>query len=121
MDYLHKSGRVGWTAAYMGDILRVKPVIAFYQGEAQLIRKVRSQYRALEHVVTIIESRGPIERLAVLYSNADMTSISRLQELLSSYTQSMFVPLVNIGSVFASHVGPGCLGVACVGTGVRNQ
>ena len=114
MNYLHKSGRVGWTAAYMGDMLRIKPVISFYQGEARLIRKVRSRIKAIQHIAVILESKGSLERLAILHSNADKRSMSHLKTLLAPYTQSLNVPLVNIGSVFASHVGPGCLGVAFV-------
>ncbi len=117
--YLRNSGRVGWTAAYVGDMLRIKPVISFFRGEVRLVRKVRSRLRAFEHVVTLMKSRGPFERLAILHSNADKVLISRFKELLAPYIQSLRVPLVKIGSVFASHVGPGCLGVACVGTGDR--
>ena len=62
----------------------------------------------------ILESKEPLERLAIVHSNADNRSMSHLKTLLTPYTQSLNVPLVNIGSVFASHVGPGCLGVAFV-------
>ncbi len=114
MDYLHRSGRVGWTAAYMGDILNVKPIISFFQGEAKSVGKVRTRLRALDEVMAIMKTKAPLERLAILHSNADEKSISHLKALMIPYTQTMRVPLVNVGSVFASHVGPGCLGVACV-------
>jgi DegV family protein with EDD domain len=117
IDYLHKSGRVGWTSAYMGDILRIKPVISFHQGEAKLVRKIRSQSKALKYVVDMIESWGSVEQLSILHSNAKPELVARMQALLSTYMVSMSIPVVKIGSVFASHVGPGCVGVAFVRTG----
>jgi DegV family protein with EDD domain len=114
MDYLHRSGRVGWTAAYMGDILSIKPVISFYLGEAQLLRKARSRSKALNHIIHVIETKGSIERLSLLHSNAHPAIISRLETLLIPYVKNLDVPLISIGSVFASHVGPGCLGVAFI-------
>jgi DegV family protein with EDD domain len=117
MDYLHKSGRVGWTSAYVGDFLKVKPVISFHQGEAKLVSKIRSHSRALEHVVNLVKTWGPVERLSILHSNAESVVVARMQELLSIYLSSMSIPIINVSSIFASHVGPGCVGVAFVGTG----
>jgi DegV family protein with EDD domain len=119
MDYLHRSGRVGWTAAYMGDILKIKPVITFYEGEAKLLRKVRTRLRAMEQVVAILQSKNPFARLAILHSNADAQSLSRFRDLVEPLAGGLHVPVVNIGPVFASHVGPGCLGVACVTDSVK--
>lgn len=119
LDYLHKSGRVGWASAYVGDILKIKPLISFQKGEAQLIGKVRTHKRALKHIVDVIQAWLPAEKLAILHSGADQKSISRLKEKVKNCIELTDIPVVNVGPAFASHVGPKCLGLACVS--VRTQ
>jgi DegV family protein with EDD domain len=114
IDYLRRSGRVGWVAGQVATLLRIKPLIGFYRGEAQLLGRVRTHWRALRSMVERVQELMPLERLAILHSHAAPERIEHLRQWASDLAPDLDVPIVDIGAVFATHVGPGCLGVALV-------
>ncbi|MGC9348724.1 MAG: DegV family protein [Anaerolineae bacterium] len=114
IDYLRRSGRVGWVAGKVASLLQIRPLIGFYRGEAQLLGRVRTYWRALRAMVERVREMVPLERLAILHSHATTEHIEQLQHWVSEMAPNLEVPIVDIGAVFATHVGPGCLGVALV-------
>lgn len=114
MDHLRHSGRVGWAKAFVADLLQVKPLVSFEQGAADLIGRVRTHVRARRRLVDRVSWAAPLERLAILHSRVDAAVLSRFQDALAPYAPERPIPVVEVGSVFAAHVGPGCLGVAYV-------
>jgi DegV family protein with EDD domain len=115
IDYLRRSGRVGWVAGQMAGLLKIKPVIAFDQGEALMLQRVRTQWRAVQAMLERVRGAQPFESLAVLHSRVTEATLRRFQDELAGITGGLAsVPVVDIGTIFATHVGPGCLGVALV-------
>jgi len=114
LDYLQRSGRIGRVTRYMADFMRVKPLIAFEQGEAQLLSRVRTYGRAIEHLIERVAERQPFTRLALLHSRARGDTIARLHADLSSLDDQREIPVIDVGAVFATHIGPGGLGVAMI-------
>jgi len=114
VDYLRRSGRVRWSVATMAGLLRIKPLIGFADGEAQSLGRVRTLMKGVRQVFDRAVAAGPLERLAVLHTRASTEAIELLQGLLAAHYPDLDAPLVDVGTVFASHVGPGCLGVALI-------
>jgi DegV family protein with EDD domain len=114
LEYLRRSGRVGWATTQVVTLLQIKPMISFVDGEARLIGRVRTHQRALQQMVDLVKELTPLERLAVLHAHTDSAAVMRLQEALAPYAPEKPPLIVEVGPIFGTHVGPGALGVALV-------
>lgn len=114
IDYLRRSGRVNGIVGYMASLLKIRPLIAFEQGEARLQGKARAYGRSVQSLLDLVKEARPLHRLAILHSRADERMIDGFESELRASLPGFEIPVVDIGSVFATHVGPRCLGVALV-------
>jgi DegV family protein with EDD domain len=112
LKYLSRSGRVGWTTGWVGDLLRVKPLILFTEGEAELYQRVRTHRRALSSMVSWVEEQAPLARLALLHSNVSPEVLEELRSRLDVCLPRGEILEIEVGPVFGAHVGPDALGVA---------
>jgi DegV family protein with EDD domain len=112
LEYLRRSGRVGWIRAGIGDLLRVKLLVRVADGVVQRIGEVRTKHKALDQLLGVAESWGPLERLAVLHSGVPEEAAAfagRLRHLASR------LPLiVDVTTAIGAHVGPGSIGLAAL-------
>ncbi len=113
-QHLQRGGRVSWATARFVELLQIKPLLSFANGEAQLMGRVRTYHRAFAHLVNLITQRAPLERVAVIHSRAEPQWIMRLQQALFPLTLEKHIRVIEIGPVFGTHVGARCLGVAFV-------
>ncbi len=112
LDYLQRSGRVGWVKAQVGDLLHLKPLIGYHRGEARLLGRVRTASRAIDWLVRWVEKAAPFKRLAVLHTGSAPDVLERLHQTLTPYIVDGTVPIVEAGPVFSTHVGPQAVGIA---------
>ncbi|MBN1249475.1 MAG: DegV family protein [Anaerolineae bacterium] len=114
VDYLRRSGRVGWITGGVAELLRIKPLICFQQGNAELLGRARTFSRGLQSLTSRIDAFRPLDRLSLLHSRAAPGAMAQARRELTALFPGLEIPVVDIGAVFATHVGPGCLGVALV-------
>jgi len=114
IDYLRRSGRVGWIASAVADLLELKPLICFSQGHARRLGRVRTFRRGVEAVVANVRHAASPARVAVIHSGVDPSLLLRLQAELARDASGDPPPVIAVGPAFASHVGPGCVGAAVV-------
>ncbi len=113
MEFLRRSGRVGWAAAGIGALLQIKPIIEVYDGEVKSVNRVRTFGRAVEDLIRLAHEESPLERLAILYI-ADHAAADQLRDRLSDIAPPN-VLAVSITPTIGSHVGTGGLGIVTVG------
>jgi DegV family protein with EDD domain len=114
LDHLRRGGRVSWAQAWVGELLQIKPLVSFKEGNAVLFGKVRTHHRALQALVDWIGQQAPLERLALLHSHVEPDLISEFRAMLAPYLPPGEIPVVEVTPVFGVHVGPGAVGVAFV-------
>jgi DegV family protein with EDD domain len=114
LAYLRRSGRVGWVSGAFAELLRIKPLISFYQGKANLLGRVRTSARGMRALMAQIEATGPVDRLSLLHARADIGTLGQAQDQLAALFPDLDIPVIDIGAVFATHVGPRCVGVALI-------
>ncbi len=51
LEYLRRGGRIGRAKAFLGGLLRLKPILTVKDGEAAPVTRVRSRSKALDRVV----------------------------------------------------------------------
>jgi DegV family protein with EDD domain len=112
IEYIHRSGRVSWAAAKIGGLLRLQPLIELRYGIVQRLGLARTRLQGVSRLVDALYSLGPLERLAVLHTNAESAARLLLEDMKSKLP---FQPLlVNVTTAIGTHVGPNGLGFAAI-------
>ena len=98
--------------AGLGSVLQIKPLLKMYAGEATSER-VRTARAASQRVLDLLHEKLPLERLAILHTNAE----DKARGLLSTIKERLpfeDVPAVDITPVIGAHIGPGAVGFVTV-------
>jgi len=111
LDYLQKGGRIGKASALIGGFFGIRPILTLDKnGKVEIADKCRSRKKVLKRIIEIALAEGAIEEYyvcnALCPGDADAV-LKQLQEALPG------VPYMtsSIGTVLASHLGPGVIGV----------
>ena len=110
LEYVRRGGRIGRARAFLGTMLRVKPILSFDGGEVHPEERVRTRSLALDRLFHMVTSNPKIDEVGVAYSiNAE--EAEALRQRLSEALDGMDVQMTRIGAVAGVHGGPGVLGV----------
>jgi DegV family protein with EDD domain len=111
-EYVHRSGRVSWAKAMLGSFLHLHPLIEVRYGLVQRLGQARTRLQGVGRLKEVLISFGPLERLAVLHTNAETAARQILEEAKSCLPALPFV--VNVTTAIGAHVGPNGLGFAAL-------
>lgn len=116
MKYLKHSGRVPGAVAALGGLLSIKPMVELSEGQVKAVAAARTRQQADERMLDFLLESGPLERLAILHSNAGLRARGFLDRAMQKASLSMprEILMVNVTSLIGTHVGPNGLGFACV-------
>jgi DegV family protein with EDD domain len=112
LEHLHRGGRIGAAAAWLGGALAVKPLLHVSDGLIQPLEKVRTAARAASRMVELAgraAGTGPAE-LAVHHLGAAELA-ARLARRLPAARPCV---VSEVGAAIGVHAGPGLLGVVIV-------
>ena len=123
LEWLHRGGRIGATAARFGTALAVKPLLHLSDGRIAPLEKVRTASKAIARLVQLElelelapvgRRRRPAPGRAGEEAAADLGQQLRaaLPEVRELYT-------CEVGAAVGAHVGPGLLGIV-VARALRN-
>jgi len=112
LEYLKRSGRMSSAASLLGNLLQIKPMLWMHCG-SPTTEKVRTRRRAIERLVAILQSLGPLEEVALLHANAAERAEALLQEA-RRLLPGLSIIRSEISPVLGAHIGPGVIGFACV-------
>lgn len=112
LEYVRKSGRVSWAQARIGQILKLKPFLEVKAGEVLSLGETRTFRKGLARMKSMLQSVGPLEKLAILHTNAEEEAQRLKEEMLDRIPVDILI--VNVTTVIGTHVGPHCLGFAAV-------
>lgn len=113
LEYLRRSGRVGWAQANVGALLQIKPIINVHEGDVTTAGRVRTFEKAIKEVADIAHREAPIERLSVLHSfNPERGQ--KVLDLLQDIAPKAYTNMVDVTPVIGTHVGPNAIGLALI-------
>lgn len=112
LEYLRRSGRVGWARAKAAQVLRIKPIVEVVQGTVKDVGRTRTRQRAIERLIETTRALGPLERLAILHTCA--SELENLRSCLADLRPPESILTVAVTTIIGAHVGPRGLGVAAV-------
>ena len=113
LDYLYRGGRISRTAALMGTLLNIKPLLEVNEGKLIPIEKIRGKKRALKKLIDIVDERGAnLQEQIIGLNHADnLETVNYIKSILQEkYGIKEFI-INNVGSAIGSHTGPGFLGI----------
>ena len=111
--YLGRSGRVGKLQAWLGSMLRVRPLTELRLGEARILEKPRSRAKAMQRLLDLMGQRVGRSMITINVMEADAPADA---QVLLGRIQSEFncreAILSKFTPVMGALTGPGLLGVA---------
>ncbi len=113
LEFLNRSGRMNRYLAGLGTLLQIKPIVTMYDGQPGSER-VRTRDRALKRVIEMLASAGPLERVAIVHSNASEAILAEVRSLAGHLLPEGPILTVDITPVIGAHIGPGAVGFAIV-------
>jgi DegV family protein with EDD domain len=120
LEYLQRGGRIGKAQAFVGTLLKFKPLLAIVDGEVVPVTRVRSRAKALETLqetlLQQVPQRGPQVRLALTQAMAFEDAEAVGAKLAASFGTPQFYT-ASLGPVIGVHVGPGTVGAAVYSSG----
>lgn len=110
LEYVRRGGRIGRARAYLGTLLRVKPILSFREGEVYPEERVRTRARGLERMIQWAVRQQKVKRAVVAHSTTPDEAES-IRERLAMAFPNVEIHLVRFGPVLGTHGGPGVIGV----------
>ena len=111
MEYLQKGGRIGKAQAFMGSLLKVKPILKVANGEVLPVDRPRNLRRGLQRLEGLVREQGAVSKLSVAYTT-DAAPAEEMRHRLSDLAAAENTYTVQIGSAIGTHVGPGAVAVS---------
>jgi len=113
MEYLYKGGRIGRAQAFLGNILKISPVLAIRRGEILPIARVRTRPKAINRLCGIIEGLGTLKEMSVMQTTNPDEAEALAQRLASVFPQERMLR-ATLGPAMGTYVGPDAVGVALI-------
>lgn len=117
LQYLKRGGRVSPTAAFVGGVLNIKPVMHVDdEGKLTPVKKVRGRKAALREIADKYEQLA-LDKSGIVYiSHGDcMDDADEMKKLLEQKGGSVEL-ITDVGPVIGTHSGPGTLAVFYLGS-----
>lgn len=115
LEYLKKGGRISSAVAFVGGMLKIKPLVKLVDGEVKMIGKAHGQKRASALLNSIVKERGGIDFSmphGVIWTGLDESVATNYLADCQSFLGAREVPTYLIGATIGTHVGPGVFGWA---------
>lgn len=114
LEFLRRGGRIGRAQAFVGGLLRLKPIVTIRNGETFPLARVRTRKKALEALLdTCFEGGADIQEAVVMQSTTPADADYLVSEVKKRHP-NVPVYLGTMGPVIGVHGGPGIIGLAVV-------
>ena len=116
--HLHRGWRVSKTAAVLGTMVKVKPIIHMDDnGALQVIGKERGRKKSLHKIVdmAVERSKGWDNEIIMITHGDCLEDAEYVAKLVREKMGVENVFIHNIGTVIGSHTGPGVVATFCMG------
>jgi DegV family protein with EDD domain len=116
LEYLVRGGRVGKAAGLAGQLLSVKPILAFDDGEVAPLKRVRGRSKALGELEKIFrdstEGQDDLNlHVGVGHAEAEKDCDELVRRLQGARPNASLDIVTTLGPVIGTHGGPGTLGL----------
>ncbi|HKL41151.1 MAG TPA: DegV family protein [Clostridia bacterium] len=117
LEYLKKGGRLSTAEAFVGNVLKIKPVITINnEGKLESIDKIRGRKRVINYFVDYINKNGyDLKGKTVgLFHAVDREYLEKLITVIKEEFDVKEIIQSEVGTVVGTHSGPGCLAMVFI-------
>ena len=116
LEYLVRGGRIGKAAGLAGQLLSVKPILAFDDGEVAPLKRVRGRAKALAELEEIFRDStegqdSPELHDGVGHAEAPEDCDELVRRVRAARPNASLDIVATLGPVIGTHGGPGTLGL----------
>ena len=118
LNHLQKGGRISKTAAVLGTMVQIKPIIYLdNEGKLQIIKKERGRKKAMNKIVdmAIDACEGKMPDMVMIPHGNCPKDAEYVAELVRKKIGVTNIMMNDIGTVIGGHTGPGMVAVVCMG------
>jgi DegV family protein with EDD domain len=115
MEYLKRGGRISKSAALVGSLIRLHPVVEVVADGAKPVAKVKGKKSCNKWLIDKLKEKpaDPAYRLVIGHSNAPERAEAFKQQLIDAGISNP-ISITCIGPIVGTHIGPNCLGVGYI-------
>ncbi|MFH6682592.1 DegV family protein [Bacillus amyloliquefaciens] len=113
LSHLQRGGRLSSAQAFIGGLLKVKPILHFDNKLIVPFEKIRTRKKAISRILELFAedaSKGIPMRAAVIHANREEEAAEIIQELSGKYPHVEFYNSY-FGAVIGTHLGEGAIGI----------
>ena len=115
LKYLKKGGRLSSSAAIIGGMLHIKPLVSVVEGEVKSVGKARGQKAAFAWIRDKLTTDPPDKKYPVFFGHSNAPRLmDDFMKVVSAFVGTVPRYVCEIGCVIGTHAGPGCVGLAYV-------
>jgi DegV family protein with EDD domain len=114
LEFLHRGGRIGGAARFIGSALNLKPILELKDGRIEAIDRVRTKSKALDRMLELVgeQVKGKSKiRLSTLHANAEGEAKDLLDRASTKFGAIESI-LTSVSPVVGVHAGPGTVALA---------
>ncbi|ACL70157.1 DegV family protein [Halothermothrix orenii] len=113
LEMLKRGGRIKSTTAFIGNILKIKPILHFRDGEILPLGKARGKKRMFEYLLEKMEERGKDlgSQFIGLNHSANPGLANKLKDMIKEKYGVEEFYISEIGAAIGSHVGKNTVSV----------
>jgi len=116
LEFLHRGGRIGSTAAFLGTALNLKPLLGLIDGKIEAVEKIRTRNKAIDKMVdTFIKQQAGYTSVSIAVVHADCPADAmRVLEICKNHATSLPINeavITEVSPVIGTHAGPGTVGI----------
>jgi len=108
LDYLRRGGRLTPSQAFLGNLLKVKPIIALIDGALEPVDKVRGKKKAVGRMIESIPQNAEILSICHILSEDEA---EEYMEVLRKAFPDARITIEELGPVIGAHLGPKAIGI----------
>ena len=117
LNHLQKGGRISKTAAVIGTMVQIKPIICLdNEGKLQIIRKERGRKKGMNKIVDMaVEAcEGKMPDMVMIPHGNCPEDAAYVAELVRKKMGVTNVMMNNLGPVIGGHTGTGMIAIVCM-------
>ncbi|WP_431800199.1 DegV family protein [Halobacillus andaensis] len=111
LEYLYRGGRVSKTAAFVGSLLKIKPLLHVDNGKLIPLEKIRGSKKVLKRMIDLMKERGVSldqQRIAISHGD-DIETAQKLSAMIKEEFGTKDIHIEMVGAVIGAHAGPGTI------------
>lgn len=115
LEYLKKGGRLSGTAAALGTMLNIRPLMGILDGKVLMLGKARGNKKMYAQLKQMVEEEGIDDGYPVLLGHAQsVENYEKFKEACGDLIEGRTQLYGDIGCVVGTHAGPGIVGIAFI-------